>query len=141
MGQAQTGSGKTAAFLLPIIQKIYLIKAQQRYNQVNTDSPLAIIISPARELTQQLFNDANRLTFSKKFFKILLVIIFIFLKTLKKNFFFYFRKFLDTNITVNLCIGETPMPTELNGCDIVVATMGRLKHLIELKIVYLFLYI
>ena len=43
---AQTGTGKTAAFVLPILDK--LTKTQQT-NKVNT-----IIIAPTRELAQQI---------------------------------------------------------------------------------------
>lgn len=44
IGQAQTGTGKTAAFALPILQKIELSLAQ----------PQALILTPTRELTIQI---------------------------------------------------------------------------------------
>jgi len=44
MGLAQTGTGKTAAFVLPIMQ--HLIRGPRR-------APRALIIAPTRELTQQ----------------------------------------------------------------------------------------
>lgn len=44
---AQTGSGKTAAFLLPVIDK--LINSRMRSNM-----PRAIVLSPTRELAQQV---------------------------------------------------------------------------------------
>lgn len=49
MACAQTGSGKTAAFLLPIIQT--LIKEQA---PCKIGSPYAIIVSPTRELAIQV---------------------------------------------------------------------------------------
>jgi len=46
IGSAQTGTGKTAAFLLPVIQKII---ANKRANKTR-----ALIIVPTRELAQQI---------------------------------------------------------------------------------------
>lgn len=50
LGCAQTGTGKTAAFALPIIQKIQLLKNQQKYHS----GILALILSPTRELALQI---------------------------------------------------------------------------------------
>lgn len=47
VGLAQTGTGKTAAFGLPLLQ---LIEAQERY-------PQALIVCPTRELCLQICND------------------------------------------------------------------------------------
>jgi ATP-dependent RNA helicase RhlE len=52
IGLAQTGTGKTAAFVLPILQR--LLKAPRR--QVN-----AVIITPTRELAEQINGVINRL--------------------------------------------------------------------------------
>lgn len=55
-GQAETGSGKTAAFILPIISYIMT-------NGEQTDSrcaPIALIIAPTRELVGQLYNQARK---------------------------------------------------------------------------------
>lgn len=58
MGHAQTGSGKTAAFILPIIHKIQMHKEQ--INELsNPDSPYAIVLAPTKELAEQLGNDAR----------------------------------------------------------------------------------
>lgn len=46
---AQTGTGKTAAFGLPILQKI----------EVNTRQPQALILCPTRELCLQIADDLN----------------------------------------------------------------------------------
>ena len=51
IGEAQTGTGKTLAFLLPIVQKINRDK-----NQVQ-----ALIIAPTRELAIQLTDEAKKL--------------------------------------------------------------------------------
>jgi ATP-dependent RNA helicase DDX3X len=57
MACAQTGSGKTASFLLPMITKLLSIEkpppARKAY-------PLALILSPTRELTSQICNEAKK---------------------------------------------------------------------------------
>jgi ATP-dependent RNA helicase RhlB len=55
-GQAQTGTGKTAAFLLATFQHLISHPApeQRRNNQ-----PRAMIIAPTRELAVQIMNDAE----------------------------------------------------------------------------------
>ncbi|XP_003740923.1 uncharacterized protein LOC100904550 [Galendromus occidentalis] len=57
---ACTGTGKTAAFLLPIINNI--LKRDIRSSKELPQRPKALIISPTRELAQQLFNDATKFT-------------------------------------------------------------------------------
>ncbi|MCU7805592.1 MAG: ATP-dependent RNA helicase RhlB [Candidatus Thiodiazotropha sp. (ex Lucinoma annulata)] len=58
-GQAQTGTGKTAAFLIAVLH--YLIKnpasEKRRPNQ-----PRTLIVAPTRELAVQIYNDAQALT-------------------------------------------------------------------------------
>ena len=58
-GQAQTGTGKTAAFLLVIMQKL-LTKPKQINRKLSR--PRAIIISPTRELAIQIHKDAEMLS-------------------------------------------------------------------------------
>ena len=58
IAQAQTGSGKSAAYLLPLISEIHKLKTL-REEGLNRDSPYAIIISPTRELTLQLYENAR----------------------------------------------------------------------------------
>ena len=53
-GQAQTGTGKTAAFLLAIFQ--HLLKPQK--NPKPDHNPRALVISPTRELAIQIHKDA-----------------------------------------------------------------------------------
>ncbi|MDT8383500.1 MAG: ATP-dependent RNA helicase RhlB [Gammaproteobacteria bacterium] len=55
LGQAQTGTGKTAAFLLAILHRLQTLPAdpQRKKNQ-----PRAIIIAPTRELAVQIHKDA-----------------------------------------------------------------------------------
>ena len=55
-GQAQTGTGKTAAFLLATYQ--HLIKNPPAADR-RTNDPLAIMIAPTRELAIQIAHDAD----------------------------------------------------------------------------------
>ena len=60
MACAQTGSGKTAAFLLPIITNMIgegLISTQFAEGQ----EPQCVVVAPTRELAKQIQNEARRL--------------------------------------------------------------------------------
>ncbi|XP_013136976.1 PREDICTED: ATP-dependent RNA helicase vasa, isoform A-like [Papilio polytes] len=61
MGCAQTGSGKTAAFLVPIINKILEEGAPLTVSP--NAQPQVIIVSPTRELTLQIFNEARKFSY------------------------------------------------------------------------------
>ena len=50
VGTAQTGTGKTAAFALPVIQKLFL---DVPYEQPKPSSPRVLVLSPTRELAAQ----------------------------------------------------------------------------------------
>ena len=54
MGIAQTGTGKTAAFLLPILQHLAAIDSDPEPN-----SPRVLILAPTRELAAQIDNSAR----------------------------------------------------------------------------------
>jgi ATP-dependent RNA helicase DDX3X len=67
---SQTGSGKTAAFLIPILSKA-ITKLSRTEVTVNRPgerrskaSPMVLIILPTRELAIQIFDDTRRVTFS-----------------------------------------------------------------------------
>lgn len=99
LAQAKTGTGKTVAFLLPVIQKLV-------HNTDPTRLPCLLVISPTRELALQIAEEAKQL--------------------LQR-----FPKF-----RVCTAIGGTNMRTETSriraGCDILVATPGRLQdHLTQ----------
>jgi len=55
LANAQTGTGKTAAFALPILQQIC-----DRPQPAVTGSPRALILTPTRELAEQLEQTINR---------------------------------------------------------------------------------
>ncbi len=57
-GQGQTGTGKTAAFLLAIFQQLLSTPAPTRKN---SQDPRAIILAPTRELVCQIEADAHQL--------------------------------------------------------------------------------
>ncbi len=56
IGQAQTGTGKTAAFLLPFLES---------WRDDNRPGPQALILGPTRELVMQVGEEASRLVPSK----------------------------------------------------------------------------
>ncbi|VDM83901.1 unnamed protein product [Strongylus vulgaris] len=59
MACAQTGSGKTAAFLLPVMTN--LMKTNNLSNTAEgTCCPRCIIIAPTRELAVQIYNEARK---------------------------------------------------------------------------------
>ncbi|KAI6200450.1 RNA helicase [Aphelenchoides besseyi] len=59
--EAQVGSGKTLAFVLPIVQKIYELKLGQDQSP-NRNAPYAVIVAPIRELVDQLAAEATKFT-------------------------------------------------------------------------------
>ncbi|GAA3321812.1 hypothetical protein GCM10020331_039190 [Ectobacillus funiculus] len=52
IGQSQTGSGKTHAYLLPILQAV----------QPQQEEVQAVITAPTRELAQQIYQEILKLT-------------------------------------------------------------------------------
>ena len=61
IGQAQTGSGKTIAFSIPILEKIF----------IPDKSPQAIILCPTRELCMQVADEITKLSSKMKKIKVL----------------------------------------------------------------------
>ncbi|KAK8102780.1 ATP-dependent RNA helicase [Apiospora sp. TS-2023a] len=113
---AQTGSGKTAAYLLPILNHL-MGKAKKlaapRPSPVDIQSgeyalaraePLVVIVVPTRELAVQIFNEARK---------------------------FCYRTMLRPCVVY----GGGPMRDQINqlgkGCDILIASPGRLIDLME----------
>ncbi|MFC0274429.1 DEAD/DEAH box helicase [Metabacillus herbersteinensis] len=56
IGQAQTGTGKTAAFGIPLIEKI----------QLNNDTIQAIVVAPTRELAIQVSEELYKIGYHKR---------------------------------------------------------------------------
>eukprot|EP01018_Ginkgo_biloba_P021082 Gb_15078 [translate_table: standard] len=63
MACAQTGSGKTAAFCFPIIAGIMRGNIPQRPRGARTALPLALILSPTRELSCQIHEEAKKFSY------------------------------------------------------------------------------
>ncbi|KAE8726622.1 DEAD-box ATP-dependent RNA helicase 37 [Hibiscus syriacus] len=63
MACAQTGSGKTAAFCFPIISGIMSEQYVQRPHAARTAYPLALILSPTRELSCQIHDEAKKFSY------------------------------------------------------------------------------
>ncbi len=104
MAGAQTGTGKTAAFALPILQRLSARRAADDPTDQSKPLVRALVLTPTRELAQQVFQSFIRYgTFSPL-----------------KTALVYGGASLNTQIA------------ELNaGVDIVVATPGRLLDLIQ----------
>lgn len=62
MACAQTGSGKTAAFGLPIVSGITR-SGERGVSVERTVYPLALVLSPTRELTTQIYNECRKFAF------------------------------------------------------------------------------
>lgn len=102
IAKAQTGSGKTASFVLPILHQFSL------QNQPKKRKIKVLVLTPTRELTLQVAQ-----TFST------------------------FSQFLEVQPKILSIIGGENIGDQLidiqKGCDIVVATSGRLLDIIEKK--------
>ncbi|KAL8721103.1 MAG: hypothetical protein Q9225_002126 [Loekoesia sp. 1 TL-2023] len=110
LAQARTGTGKTLAFLIPVLQNIinYDPRLEQRgYRQPRTspDDIRAIIVSPTRELAEQIGVEAKKLAG-------------------------------NTGVIVQIAVGGTQKSYGLKliksqGCHILVGTPGRLKDILS----------
>lgn len=93
---AQTGTGKTAAFGLPILHKLIESGASR---DPQSNDVLALVLVPTRELAQQVFDNMSQYA-------------------------------QDTEIKVVTAYGGTSMNVQTRnldqGCDILIATPGRL---------------
>lgn len=58
MGLAETGSGKTAAFILPMITRI--LRTGSASDETITEGPKGLILAPTRELALQIENEARK---------------------------------------------------------------------------------
>ncbi|CAN8254272.1 unnamed protein product [Cochlearia groenlandica] len=104
MACAQTGSGKTAAFCFPIISGIMKEQHVERPRGVRGVYPLAVILSPTRELACQIQDEAKKFSYQTG---VKVVVVY-------------------GGTPVNQQIRELE-----RGVDILVATPGRLNDLLE----------
>ncbi|XP_056414123.1 ATP-dependent RNA helicase DDX3X isoform X2 [Hyla sarda] len=112
MACAQTGSGKTAAFLLPILSQIYAdgpgdamknLKDNGRYGR-RKQFPFSLVLAPTRELAVQIYEEARK--------------------------FAYRSKVRPCVVYGGADIGQQIRDLE-RGCHLLVATPGRLVDMME----------
>ncbi|KAM6979383.1 DEAD-box helicase 3 X-linked a isoform 4-T4 [Tautogolabrus adspersus] len=115
MACAQTGSGKTAAFLLPVLSQIYSdgpgeAGAQKNSGQENgrygrrKQYPLSLVLAPTRELALQIYDEARK--------------------------FAYRSRVRPCVVYGGADIGQQIRELE-RGCHLLVATPGRLVDMME----------
>ena len=110
IAQARTGTGKTIAFLMPIIQRLLrsepsLEQPTRRYGDANAPDIRALIILPTRELAEQVATEARKIV-------------------------------NGTGIQVQTAVGGTQKGYHLRlmqkqGCHILVGTPGRVKDILS----------
>lgn len=71
MACAQTGSGKTAAFLVPILNQIYESGPRPPPVHVNSSGkrkqyPLGLVLAPTRELATQIYDEARKFAYRSR---------------------------------------------------------------------------
>jgi ATP-dependent RNA helicase DDX23/PRP28 len=59
MGIAETGSGKTAAFVIPML--LYILQQPKMTPEIAADGPYALVLAPTRELAQQIHSEVQKL--------------------------------------------------------------------------------
>ncbi|KAL8574811.1 putative ATP-dependent RNA helicase an3 [Nucella lapillus] len=111
MACAQTGSGKTAAFLLPILNQVYENGPNPEGQQQGQNRgyrrkmfPLALILAPTRELASQIYDEARK---------------------------FAYRSRLRPCVVYGGADIGAQMRDLDRGCHLLVATPGRLVDMIE----------
>lgn len=108
MAQARTGTGKTLAFLIPVLQNIisYDPSLESRARQRATATDIrALIISPTRELAEQIAVEARKVSY-------------------------------NTGVKVQTAVGGTGKRYHMEkmkreGCHILVGTPGRLNDILS----------
>ena len=104
IGVAETGSGKTAAFVLPMLAYIMRQPPMAGNPEIEAEGPYAVILAPTRELAQQIEEEARSLA--------------------------HFTDFRVVSVVGGQSIEEQGFALR-KGCEIVVATPGRLVDCIE----------
>ena len=109
IGVAETGSGKTAAFVAPMLQYIEKCPLAMR-KRTPTDGPLAIIMAPTRELAQQIEEETVKIA-----------------------------RFMEVSV-VSMVGGQSIHDQGFKireGCDILIATPGRVIDALQNRYVVL----
>lgn len=119
IARAKTGSGKSAAFILPIIELIQREKmreSEEVHKRINSSAPYALIFEPTRELCIQLAKEVRRLAEGSN-------LLVGYLESLS----------LGTSVKCAFSFGRMDAASTYNipkmGADIVVGTPSRLNHL------------
>ncbi|KAI9800735.1 MAG: hypothetical protein M1833_003151 [Piccolia ochrophora] len=110
LASAQTGSGKTAAFLVPILSKLMgkaKTVAARRPNPGSLEysrdkvraEPLIVVVAPTRELATQIFDEARRLCY---------------------------RSMLRPCVVYGGAPAQQQREELMKGCDVLIGTPGRL---------------
>ncbi|RNE99298.1 putative ATP-dependent RNA helicase [Trypanosoma rangeli] len=63
MACAQTGSGKTAAYLIPLVSSILNNTSQSPQGHGSRSSPAALVMAPTRELSIQIHEEGRKFTY------------------------------------------------------------------------------
>jgi len=104
MACAQTGSGKTAAFVVPLISRLLQSQENQNPKSGKAVYPSVLVLAPTRELAAQTADESLKL--SKR-----------------------------THLRTSVVFGGVPIGGQISslryGCDIMIATPGRLIDIIE----------
>ena len=104
LAAAQTGTGKTAAFLLPTMNNLPHVPRSRARGRVAAQGPLMLVVTPTRELAQQIEDVCRAIA----------------------------RRTGHTSVTVVGGVSYNPQRDKLKrGCDILIATPGRLQDLID----------
>ena len=104
LAAAQTGTGKTAAFLLPTMNNLPHVPRSRARGKVAPQGPLMLVVTPTRELAQQIEDVCRSIAHHTG----------------------------HTSVTVVGGVSYNPQRDKLKrGCDILIATPGRLQDLID----------
>lgn len=104
LAAAQTGTGKTAAFLLPTMSTLPHVPRTRPHSKQAAQGPLMLVVTPTRELAQQIENVCRAIA----------------------------KRTGHRSVTVVGGVGYNPQKDALKrGCDILIATPGRLQDLID----------
>ncbi|WKY10008.1 hypothetical protein Q1695_002389 [Nippostrongylus brasiliensis] len=101
MGLAETGGGKTAAFVLPILHYILGLPESERSKR---GAPIALVVAPTRELAKQLYDSFRKHSYETG---------------------------ISCCVSYGQIPKFTSLKEIHKGCDVLVGTSGRLMDLVE----------